>query len=192
MNEHAFDQPPDDRGNSDRHRSPYSTKEKIGRVLWGVCAVTLFRFSPRPCWGFRIWLLRLFGGEVHGSARIHPTVRIFIPWNLSISANVAIGDRAILYALGPIAIGQRSTVSQHAHLCAGTHDFNDAQMPLVRPPISIGADVWIAADAFVGPGCSIGDGVILGARGVTMKDLSDWTIYAGNPARKIKDRDRLG
>jgi putative colanic acid biosynthesis acetyltransferase WcaF len=64
-------------------------------------------------------------------------------------------------------------------------------MVLLRPPITIGSDCWIAAEAFVGPGVTVGDGVILGARAVAFKDLAAWMVYLGNPAQPVAQRSRL-
>jgi putative colanic acid biosynthesis acetyltransferase WcaF len=64
-------------------------------------------------------------------------------------------------------------------------------MPLLRPPITIESDAWIAADAFVGPAVRVGEGAILGARGCAMQDLEPWSIYSGNPAKLVKPRPRL-
>lgn len=133
-------------------------------------------------------LLRAFGAKVGLNAHIYPSVRITMPWNLDIGPECAVGDRAILYALGPIRIGARSTISQYAHLCAGTHDWRDPTMPLVKSAIVIEDDVWICADAFVGPRVTIGARAILAARGVAMKDVEPRSIYGGNPAFKISDR----
>lgn len=101
----------------------------------------------------------------------------------------AIGDRVILYALGPIAIGERATISQGAHLCGGSHDWRDTAMPLVKSPVSVGADAWICADAFIGPGVRIGARSIVGARAVAMKDVAEGAIVSGNPAQIIASRD---
>jgi len=109
---------------------------------------------------------------------------------LDLSDQCAVGDRAILYALGPITIGPRATISQGAHLCAGTHDISYPDRPLLKPPITIGADAWIAADAFIGPNVLVGDGAIVGARAVVMKDVPGNTTVVGNPAHPIKKRDQ--
>jgi len=102
--------------------------------------------------------------------------------------NSCLGDSVIVYCLGEVTIGDRVSVSQYAHICAGTHEYNDESMPLLRLPITIENDVWIAADAFVGPNVTIHEGAILGARGVAMHDLDSQSIYAGNPAKLIKQR----
>jgi len=174
-----------------RQISAFSTKEKFRRLLWSIVQTTLFRCSFHTWNRWRIMLLNLFGARIHRSCVIRRTVRVECPWNLSMGSHSCLGDRAIAYCLGPVAIGARVTISQHVHLCAGTHDYNRPDMPLIRPPIVIDDDVWVAADAFVGPGVSIGAGAILGARGCAFDDLEPWIIYGGNPARQIKPRGRL-
>jgi putative colanic acid biosynthesis acetyltransferase WcaF len=172
---------------ANRAARKWSRKEQVGRILWAVVG-PLFRFSPHPFWGWRRRLLRMFGAQIGREVHIHPSVRITIPWNLDVGDWSAIGFDVLVYNLGPIRLGQRVTVSQRAHLCAGTHDFRDPAMPLEKPPIAIHDDVWICADAFVGPGVEIGQGAIVGARAVAVKDVAAWTIVAGNPAREVGKR----
>ena len=100
----------------------------------------------------------------------------------------AIGEDALIYNLGPITLGQRVTISHRAHLCAGTHDYTQQDLPLLKPPIIIHDQVWICADAFVGPDVTVGEGAVLGAQAVVTKDVEPWTVIAGNPARAIKKR----
>ena len=166
----------------------WSRRELAGRILWSM-TWPLFRFSPRPMWGGRRWLLRLFGARIGQEVHVFPTVKITIPWNLKLEDHCAIGDRVILYALGQVRIGPRTTVSQGAHLCAGTHDWRQTHMPLLKPPIDIGADCWICADAYVGPGLNIGDRSIVAARAVVVKSVPASTIVGGNPARQIGRTD---
>jgi putative colanic acid biosynthesis acetyltransferase WcaF len=134
-------------------------------------------------------LLRAFGAKVAANVHVFPSVRITIPWNLNLGEESAVGDQTILYALGPITIGPRATISQGAHLCAGTHDISQRDRPLLKPPIVIRADVWVAAEAFVGPGVTVGEGAIVGARAVVMKDVEVGDVVVGNPARTIKRLD---
>jgi putative colanic acid biosynthesis acetyltransferase WcaF len=165
----------------------YRLGELCGRVLWSIGA-SVFRLIPQPFYGIRRAILRAFGAQVGRHVHIHRTARIFLPWNLSIDEYSAIGDRAIIYNLGSVRIGARTTVSQNAHLCAGTHDYRDPAFPLLRLPITIGDDAWICADAFIGPGVTVGDHAIVAARGVAVRDVAPATIVGGNPARLIKPR----
>jgi putative colanic acid biosynthesis acetyltransferase WcaF len=172
---------------ANRAARKYSRKELAGRVLWSF-AQPLFRFSPRLAWGWRNALLRAFGATIGRDVRLFPSVRIILPWTLTIEDGATVGDGVILYALGPMRIGASATVSQGAHLCGGSHDFRDPAFPLWRAPLTIGAGAWIAADAFVGPGVDIGEGAVLGARAVAMKSLPAEAVAVGNPARVVGTR----
>lgn len=173
---------------ANRSARKWSRREQVGRILW-IFVWPLFRLSPRPFfWGWRCFILRCFGARIGDNVHIHPTVRIAIPWNLSIADSAAVGDGVILYSLGPIRIDARATVSQGAHLCAGSHDWRHNNMPLTKPPIQIGADAWVCAEAFVGPGVRVGEGAIVGARAVVMKSVSAKSVMSGNPAVVIAQR----
>lgn len=174
-----------------RRSRVWSRRELFARALWEGLRGPLFAWTPRPLWGWRRGVLRLFGARIGAGARLHPTVRVAVPWRLSIGEDAAIGDRAILYSLGRIEIGPAATVSQGAHLCAGSHDYARADLPLLRPPIRIGAGAWICADAFIGPGVAVGELAVIGARAVVMKDAPARAVLAGNPARIVKQRPAL-
>jgi putative colanic acid biosynthesis acetyltransferase WcaF len=172
---------------ANRRASKYSPKEQMLRVLWGG-GRWAFRLIPRPLYGLRRAILRCFGAKIGANVNVSPTARIYFPWMLELGEFAAIGDEAFIYNLGPVIIGARATVSQRAHLCAGTHDYADPAMPLIRATIAIGADAWICADAFIGPGVTVGDGAVVGARGAVFRDVDPWTIVGGNPATVIRQR----
>lgn len=139
--------------------------------------------------GWRRALLRLFGAEIADSAIVQGGARIWYPPNLRMRPHAVMADGVICYNMAPVTIGENSIVSQRAVLCGGTHDFTLASNPLQTRPIDIGANVWIASEAFVGPGVCVPDGCVIGARAVATGRLEPWTVYAGNPARPIKKRD---
>lgn len=175
---------------TNRKSRKWSKKELLGRILWGACQ-PFFRYSPRICWGWRNFLLRCFGANIGQHVHVDPSARIFIPWNLEIGDWSSIGFDALLYNLGALSIGNNVTISQRAHLCAGTHDYRSPDLPLVKATIRISDSAWVCADAFVGPHVTVSEGAILGARGVAMKDIPAWMIVAGNPALPIKARERF-
>jgi putative colanic acid biosynthesis acetyltransferase WcaF len=173
---------------ANRGATKWSKRELAVRALWETVGCFLFTLMPRPMWGWRRLLLRCFGASVGRHVHIFPSAKIAIPWNLSIDHNSSIGDGAIIYNLGAIVIGAGATVSQYAHLCAGTHDFRRADMLLLKSPITIGSGAWICADAFVGPGVTIGAMAVVGARAVVAKNVAANEIVVGNPARVVGKR----
>lgn len=171
-----------------RHQSPWTTRQKLGRFAWYFVQATLFRLPLHNAYRWRALLLRAFGAKLARNVRVRRTVRVEVPWHLAIGEGTSVGDFAILYSLGPITIGRNVTISQYAHLCAGTHDFTTRAMTLVRAPITVGDDAWIAADAFIGPGVTVGARAVLGARASAFSDVPPDVIAVGNPAKSLKAR----
>jgi putative colanic acid biosynthesis acetyltransferase WcaF len=176
---------------ANRRSIKWSAKELLGRFLWEVLQKPLFRWTPRQLWWIRTNVLRLFGATIGSQVQIHPSVQIAIPWNLSIGDNSSIGDRALIYNLGPICLGKNVSISQNAHLCAGSHDFTKADLPLTKPPIVVNDGAWICADAFVGPNVNIGSMAIVGARAVVTRDVEPNAIMVGNPAKKLEKKREI-
>jgi putative colanic acid biosynthesis acetyltransferase WcaF len=170
-----------------RRAAKYGGGEMMARVLWAA-ATPLFRWSPRPLFGWRRFLLRLFGARVGAQVNVYPTTRVYMPWNLEVGEWSAIGEDALIYNLGRVTIGRRVTVSHRAHLCAGTHDHRQRDMPLLKPAVTVGDEAWICADAFLGPGVTVGEGAVVGARAVAVRAVPAWTIVGGNPARVLGPR----
>ncbi len=121
---------------ANRACAKYSPGEMFLRLLW-IFGKVLFRFSPRPFFGWRCLVLKCFGAKVGNHVNIYNTAVICFPWNFHIGDWSSIGEGALIYNLGPVIIGSQSTVSHRAHLCAGTHDYRKADLPLLRPPIVI-------------------------------------------------------
>lgn len=166
----------------------FSWANRLGRVLWMVVYLLLFRPSPRPLHVWRSWLLRCFGASLGRGCHVYPSARIWAPWNLRMHDFSGLGDGAFCYCIAPVEIGARSVISQGAVLCTGTHDYSDSSFQLQARPIVIGSHAWVAAEAFVCPGVTIGDGAVIGARSVVTKDMPAWTVCMGHPCRPVKPR----
>lgn len=165
-----------------------SKREHVACALWNFVRLFFFRFNPESLNALRLFVLRRFGASVGENVFIHPTVLIDFPWNLTIESDVYIEHKVILNAMGAIHVGSGTRISQYAHLCAGTHDYRQRDMPIVRSPIHVGRNVWIAADSFVGPGVTVGDGALLAARSSAFGELPADRICIGEPARPQRPR----
>lgn len=166
----------------------FSLGNRLFRVAWMASWLVLARFTPPPLHGWRRLVLKAFGAQVGKGARVHASVSIWNPRNLTLGEYVLVGPGARLYNQGHVSVGARSVISQRAHLCASSHDINDPEFQLILRPISLGEQVWVAAEAFVGPGVTMLDGAVLGARGALFSDAEAWGVYSGNPAALIKRR----
>lgn len=158
-----------------------TSSNRIARVLWSGVWSTLYRWSPTPLHGWRRMLLRMFGARIGRGAHPYPRARIWAPWNLTMGAHSSLANDVDCYSVAPIRVGEHATVSQYSYLCAASHDYRDVAMPLVSAPIEIGARAWIAADCFVGPGVTIGEGAVIGARSTVIHDVDAWVVVAGSP-----------
>ncbi len=168
--------------------NPYSLNNRLGRLLWSAVWVLLFRPSPWFMAGWRRFLLRLFGAKI-GKAWVHPGTRIWAPWLLSLGDDVFIDDQVRLYNAHGIRVRDRSMISQNVFLCSVSHDYRYPKYPAIGGEIVVAEDCWICADAFVAPGVTVGRGSVVGARAVVLKDVPEWTVAGGNPARAIKERE---
>lgn len=180
------------RTRQDPYISPqYSFGNRVQRQLWSVVWIVLYRPSPRIAHAWRAWLLRCFGAKLGPRCRFYPASRVWAPWNLQCEDTVMVADGAELYNPAPMLLASHAIVSQGAYLCGATHDYNDPKFPVVSFPMRLGRYAWVAARACVSPGVNLGDGAILGLASVATKDLEPWSIYAGVPARKVKERERI-
>ena len=171
-----------------RVHSSYRGRSAYFVQLWWIVQATLFRGSPQVLYGFRRWLLRLFGAQVGKGAIIRPSVTVTYPWKVKIGSYSQIGDDVVIYSFAEITIGRNAVVSQKSYLCAGTHDFRSESFDIQALPIVIEDEVWLAADVFVAPGVTVGKGAVVGARSSVFTDLPGMMICTGTPARPVRPR----
>lgn len=158
--------------------------------VWWLVQSLLFHPSPQFMYGWRRFLLRLFGAKIGRSVLLRPTVRVTYPWKLTIGDNSWVGDFAELYTLGEITIGSNAVVSQYVYLCTGSHDMSTPTFTIFTKPIVIEDEAWVAAGAFVHPGVTVGRGSVVAARSVVNRNTLQNRVYAGAPAADIGPRQR--
>jgi putative colanic acid biosynthesis acetyltransferase WcaF len=182
---------PIDPGSIDPSLLPsYSLANRAARQLWGIVYVLLYRPSLRPMHAWRAFLLRMFGAKLGDKCHFYAKGKVWAPWNLVCEDRVSLGDDAEIYNPSPMYFGSHAIVSQGAYICGATHTYNDPAFPLVSYSMRFGAYSWICARAIVAPGINVGDAAILGLGSIATRHLEPYGIYAGTPARKVKERLR--
>jgi putative colanic acid biosynthesis acetyltransferase WcaF len=180
-------------GTGDPYLGPaFSPGVRIARTVWSIFWLILYRPSPRPFHAWRSLLLRVFRARLGPNCHFYPASRVWAPWNLYCADQVTVADGAEIYNPADISLGSHAILSQGAYLCGATHDFDDPAFPLLAYSMTVGAYAWVCARASVAPGVNLGEGAVLGIASVATHDLDAWGVYAGAPARKIKERKRPG
>ena len=114
---------------------------------------------------------------------------------LTIGKNVGIAANAFISMRGPVTIGDDTIFGPNVAIHAENHNFNDVKVPIrlqgaTRKGVTIGNDCWIGSNVKILDGVTIGNGCIIAAGAVVNKDIPDYSIAGGIPAKIIKERDR--
>jgi putative colanic acid biosynthesis acetyltransferase WcaF len=169
-------------------RPAFSLNDRLRRLVWNICWAVFYKLSPRPFHSWRSFLLCSFGAKMGPNCHFYPGSKVWAPWNLICANQVTAGDGVEIYNPAPVTLGSHAILSQDAYVCAATHDYDDPAFPLIAYAMNIGAYAWVCARASVAPGVNIGEGAVLGLGSVATRHLEAWTVYAGTPAIKVKER----
>ena len=174
-----------------RTSSKYSQlklRHQLIRLIWGIVWKASTLLLPAHYGGYKRFLLRLFGAKIDSTALVYSSAKIYYPANLVMENHAVLGPHVDCYNVAKVTIGANATVSQKSYLCTASHNISDPKLRLIIAPITICDRAWVAADAFIGMGVTVGEGAVVGARASVFKDVTPWTVVGGNPARYIKDR----
>jgi putative colanic acid biosynthesis acetyltransferase WcaF len=157
-------------------------------ALWYAVKCLVFLSAlPYPS-RFKCALLRWFGARIGRGVVIKPRVNVHFPWKLIIDDFAWIGEETFILNLEPVKIGSHCCISQRAFICTGNHDYRVPDMPFRNRPISLDDGVWVGAQAFIGPGVTIGTDAVVTAGSIAIKSLPSEMVCAGNPCRPLRHR----
>ena len=171
------------------YSNKHSVRNKLARFLWSVTWFCLAK--PTPRWAFNSWrcfLLRIFGAKVGKGCKIQGGAEIWCPTNLELGDFCWLDTQTKIYSVDKIVIGDNCVVSAGAFLCTASHNIKSKSFDLVTKPIAIKSGSWIASNAIVLPGVTIGEDAVVAAGAVVVKDVNPRTVVGGNPAKCIKER----
>jgi putative colanic acid biosynthesis acetyltransferase WcaF len=162
---------------------------RFKQACWYLVNATIFFHPIFVLSGFKIFLLRMFGAQIGKEVVIKPSVNIKYPWKLHIADHCWIGENVWIDNLADVIIGKNVCISQGAYLLTGNHDYRALHFDLVVKPIILEDGVWIGAKAVIAPGVTIASHAVLTAGSVATRNLLPYTVYQGNPAAPLRERN---
>jgi maltose O-acetyltransferase len=151
-----------------------------------------------PSHHVRRFFYRLEGMRIGRGSTIHTGAVFYKASNIKIGQDTIIGENAVLDGRDKLTIGDHTDIASEVMIYNAEHDINDDNFAAVTAPVEVGDYVFIGPRAIILPGIKIGKGAVIGAGAVVTKNVDDFMIVGGVPAkvigeRKLKDpKYRLG
>lgn len=138
-------------------------------------------------------LNELFENNIGENSRINPPIYGAAFDMMDIGSNVFINSNSLLMARGGITIEDNVMLAANVQLLSNNHDEYERQV-LICKPIHIKEGAWIGAGASILPGVTVGKYAIVAAGAIVTKDVPDYAVVVGTPARVIRtlDKEKFG
>jgi len=162
--------------------------QKIKKLIESLARILVYISSFIPVNSVKILLLKAMGASVGNGCSIAHGLDVTSPWRLQIGNDCFIASDVILAARGGITIGDSVTISSRAQVITDSHNIDSPVFAHTRRPISIGSNSWIASGAIIAGNATVSEGTVIGAGAVLTKHSDPWSLYVGNPAKKVRER----
>lgn len=176
----------------------FSTKVVRRLTAWYLEAVTGFLWwgvGYLPFHRLRRIFYRLFGMKIGPGSTLHMMARIYDPRHISIGEGTIIGERATLdgrkqlpNSNGGLEIGSHVDIASEVMIWTSQHDIHDPDFKAIEEKVIIGDYVFIGPRTIILPGVKVGKGAIIGAGSIVTKNVGEFDIVVGAPAKKIGER----
>ncbi len=184
-------------------------KDKTGRKLsWGEATLKILSRFLNYFLDFELMILRcvghipshlirkffyfLAGIKMGKGSVIHMWANFFDPTGVEVGEDTIIGDHAFLDGRSKLKIGDHTDIASSVMIYNSEHNINDNDFAVVEKvttaPVEIGDYVFIGPRVIILPGVKIGKGAVVGAGAVVTKDVPDFSIVGGVPAKVIGER----
>lgn len=141
-----------------------------------------------PIHTFRKIIYQLSGIKMPMSSTIHIGANFFNPEGISIGENTIIGNNIFLDGRAPLTIGNHVDIASEVLIYNDEHDINSPSFGNSFGPVTIKDYVFIGPRAIILPNVTIGKGAVVAAGAVVTKNIPDFEVWGGVPAKKIADR----
>lgn len=144
-----------------------------------------------PSRHLRILILKICGARISPRVAMWHNVDIRNPKGLIIGKGCSIGPKVLLDGRKGLTIGENATIAYDAIIWTLHHDMNANDFHAVGAPVIIGDYCWICSRAIILPGVKIGKYAVVASGAVVTKDVGEYDIVAGIPAKKIGERAHI-
>ena len=131
----------------------------------------------------------LFYNQIGKNSVVNNQLTVVLPKNVTIGSGVTVMNGALMMAAGGITIEDKVMIAANVQLISNNHDPYEREVITCRP-IKIKYGAWVGAGATILPGVTIGKYAIVGANSVVNKDIPDYAVAVGSPAKVIKYLDK--
>ena len=131
----------------------------------------------------------LFYNQIGENSVVNNQLTVVLPKNVTIGSGVTVMNGALMMAAGGITIEDNVMIAANVQLISNNHDPYDRQI-LTCKPILIKYGAWVGAGATILPGVTVGKYAIIGANSVVNKDIPDYAVAVGSPAKVVKYLDK--
>lgn len=143
-----------------------------------------------PSHRVRNFFYRRAGLTLPASSNIHRGAEFYSIEQITIGDHCIIGHNCFLDGRETIAIGDNVNMGSHVTIYTREHAVDSPTFAETGEPVRIEDYAWISGHAIVLPGVTVGEGAVVAAGSVVVKDVAPYTLVGGNPARYIRDRER--
>lgn len=163
---------------------------RLNEFKYGLKFIILNRFiNSIPCWTIRRLLYRIFRVKISRGAHIGIGTIIQGAHALVLGRNAIVNEYCWIDARGGLTIGANSSISSHSAIITGTHSISSGTFQYESAKVEIKENVWLGYGAVVLGESVIEEGAVIGAGCVFKGVAESGSVYVGNPASKIKERE---
>jgi len=141
-----------------------------------------------PFWSIRKWYFRRIRMVIGKRSFIMKNNYIMTPNHLRIGDFTHINRGCLIDCRGGVSIGDNVSVSYNVSIISGSHDIDSKNFMGKYLPIKIEDNVWLGAGCTILQGITVGKGAVISAGSVVTKDVPEYTIVGGIPAKEIRKR----
>lgn len=142
-----------------------------------------------PCHPLRRMTCKILLKNFDMSSAIYRNVDIRTPYKISIGKHSTINKCCVLDGRGGLTIGDNVDIAQQTNIWTEQHDYNDPSYTSISSPVVIEDYVWLASRVTILPGVTIGKGAVVASGAVVTKDVPQFAVVGGVPAKIIGHRD---